>query len=878
MKPLILILTTMAALNLSAANQKKDVADKNISKSRIALIQDAELSGPAQHGISKLISILESRNISVTITNDTGAEVADYYIFAGLWGGNESVDLHLKVLNIQVPEAPEALVIQRSEYKGKPALILCGFDETGLMYAILDAAKRIDWAESDEDLFLHIEAIQESPYLVERAISMYTMQRAHFERFLHDDTHMERYFDLLAASRINSFVLIFGYENGGFMAPAYPYFYDVEGFPDVELVGTSNAQQMKNTRAFSKLIEIAHQRGIRVTPAFWDYIYRGEVQGGGIPGASELAGTRTPHLVSGVTTENLVAYNKAAFNKFLEVFPDVDAIQFRVHWESGLTREETPAFWHDMLTNIKNTRPEITLDLRAKGLPDLVIEDAIEMGLNIRITTKYWMEQMGLPFHPTHINKQNQQDRRHGYADLLKYPKRYQMHWRMWSGGTARMLLWSDPEYVRRFASAARIYGGNSFEVNEMLATKMLSADHDAEPFDLLNPKHRYYDYEFERYWAYYMVWGRVSYNPETPAVIWEREYGQRYGSTAGKALMEGIQLASRVLPRIVAASYPYSHFPTTRGWAEMQRQYDLPVYAKAEGSDIEQFMNMRDFAEMLLEGSYTPKRTPLQTSLWFSSISEQILEKVDQAENADDRLTGNDFSSSLTDLRILAHLADYHAHRLLAGVHYNLYEKAEDLFSLDQAIAEEEKARNAWARIVESAGDVYNKQLIFGVKEVGFPRHWDEQLNELDEGLMELKEMRSQSKLSPAKEKRDYLADHQKAENMPPAVSLEKVIQATPGKNLCIHARVSDPSGVKSVHLRFRHMTQFDDYQSIEMKLDRATGIYKADIPGEFIIPKWDLIYFIEAIDGLGNGCMIPDLELEMPYVVVRTSGNSSN
>ena len=42
---------------------------------------------------------------------------------------------------------------------------------------------------------------------------------------------------MLAADRINNFVVIFGYENGGFMAPLYPYFFDVKEFPDVELVG-----------------------------------------------------------------------------------------------------------------------------------------------------------------------------------------------------------------------------------------------------------------------------------------------------------------------------------------------------------------------------------------------------------------------------------------------------------------------------------------------------------------------------------------------------------------------------------------------------------------------------------------------------------------
>jgi hypothetical protein len=557
----------------------------------------------------------------------------------------------------------------------------------------------------------------------------------------------------------------------------------------------------------------------------------------------------------------------------MEVFPGIDAIQFRIHWESGLTREETPAFWHDMLSHIKENRPDIKLDLRAKGLPDVVIEDAVNMGLDFRITTKYWMEQMGLPFHPTHINTLNQKDRRHGYADLLKYPKRYQVHWRMWSGGTTRVLLWSDPEYVRRFAMAARVYDGNSFEVNEMLATKMLGEGHSSEPFDLLNPDYRYYDYEFERYWAFYTVWGRLSYNPDTPAEVWEQEYISRFGNEAGKALMDGLHLASRVLPRIVAASYPYKHFPTTRGWAEMQRQYDLPVYAKSEGSDIQQFMKMNEYADLLLKGSVTPKRTPLQTSRWFSNTSKEIMALVGKAEESIGDKKGNEFVSSVTDLKILAHLSEYHSHRLLAGVHFNLYEKTGDPYALDDAIAREEKARDAWSQIVKAAGNVYNRELIFGVEEVGFSRHWKDQLDELDRGLEELKELRAGETFSPEPEKKDYMSNEGAMENDAPQVTLERVSRAIPGRDLTIHARVSDPSGVDWVRLRYRHLSQFEDYECIEMKPDPATGLYAAVIPGDFIVSEWDLIYFTEAMDSLGNGCMIPDLEMEMPYVIVRTS-----
>src|SRR5258705_2299678 len=205
------------------------------------------------------------------------------------------------------------------------------------------------------------------------------------------------------------------------------------------------------------------------------------------------------------------------------------------------------------------------------------------------------MERMGLPFHPTHVPVQNQHDRRHGYADLLRYPQRYRMHWQLWSGGTARVLLWGDPDYVRRFAESARLYDGDSFEINEMLATKMLGEPHDAKPLDILTPRYRYYDYEFERYWHFYRLWGRLTYNPSPPPEVWEHEFQTRLGPKAGPELMQALHLASRVLTRIVAASYRYQYFPTTRGWAEMNHEDDLAKFDGEEGSDIQQFESHQD-------------------------------------------------------------------------------------------------------------------------------------------------------------------------------------------------------------------------------------------------------------------------------------------
>ena len=108
-------------------------------------------------------------------------------------------------------------------------------------------------------------------------------------------------------------------------------------------------------------------------------------------------------------------------------------------------------------------------------------------------------------------------------------------------------------------------------------------------------------------------------------------------------------------------------------------------------------------------------------------------------------------------------------------------------------------------------------------------------------------------------------------ADNSPPEVDVDRVSSVSPGQAVKVTAEVSDSSGVKWVRLRYRHLTQMEDYRSVEMKLEAASGRYQAEIPGDFVVPEWDLMYFVEAIDQKGNGRMYPDMETEMPYVILE-------
>jgi hypothetical protein len=69
---------------------------------------------------------------------------------------------------------------------------------------------------------------------------------------------------------------------------------------------------------------------------------------------------------------------------------------------------------------------------------------------------------------------------------------------------------------------------------------------------------------------------------------------------------------------------------------------------------------------------------------------------------------------------------------------------------------------------------------------------------------------------------------------------------------------------------LRYRHMTQFEDYQTAEMQFQPGSGLFSARIPESFVDPKWALMYFVEVIGKNGSGRMYPDMETDLPYVVI--------
>src|SRR6266581_6199424 len=239
---LLCVLIVVGVQNLCAAENPRAVS----------LVVDQSSGRATRHGLAKLQSALQVKGWIEQSVVSLDAAAGEIVVVAGTVLGNGVAVRTLREAGGVVPSAAEALAVRKTSWRGKPILILCGADDRGLMYAALDTAERVGWSTKSSDPFHEVHDVQEQPYVRERSLSVYTMNRAYWESRFYDEAYWTRYFDMLAANRFNKFVVVFGYENGGFLAPPYPYFFDTPGFTNVRMAGLAPEQQRRNLAALNR--------------------------------------------------------------------------------------------------------------------------------------------------------------------------------------------------------------------------------------------------------------------------------------------------------------------------------------------------------------------------------------------------------------------------------------------------------------------------------------------------------------------------------------------------------------------------------------------------------------------------------------------------
>lgn len=227
----------------------------------------------------------------------------------------------------------------------------------------------------------------------------------------------------------------------------------------------------------------------------------------------------------------------------------------------------------------------------------------------------------------------------------------------------------------------------------------------------------------------------------------------------------------------------------------------------------------------------------------------------VSKAEEVIGTEKNKEFNSTMTDLKILAELAQFHSLRIPAAVSYCLFEKTGDPSALDKAIYYERLAMDTWRKIIITAGDVYTDNFLMGLKggsndgvRTDLTGHWKTELEAMEKGVDLLQQKRNNLKtdvesLNAPEYKYVSSGDYNEYFN----IEHNPVTSVRSGSPITITVTIKGSEKIDWVNLRYRSVNQREDYQTLPMAVAEKKGTYRVTIQPDMINAKWNLCILLK-------------------------------
>ena len=810
------------------------------------LVMDRELPQSVYWALDQLRQVLRLKG--ETIQESTAPEPGPA-IFVGMAGQSPAVDRALDAAGVLCPTPAESLVIHPS---GHDRLIITGRDERGLVYALTEVARAVE-RSTRHDWFDSVIPAIESPELSWRSMQLFLCNRALEEEWFYRERFWEEYLTQLARDRFNNLTLTFGHQTS-YLSPPYPFLLEMPEFPQVRPIGFTQEARRQNLETLKKTSEMARARGLHFTFAVWSqHAYR----------------YGTP-MVEGLREDNLSDFNALGLRKVLEACPAIDGVQFRMNVESGVPEDRQTEFYEKQFRAIAECGRPIRLDLRAKGLANQTIQRARELVPSTVVSTKHWCEHLGMPYPMPAIQQFDRHHyRRYGMWDLLEKPRDCPLVYRLWSAGTQRVLLWGDPEWVKRFVVSCH-FGSIGFEVMAPLTNKGALAETGRWPI-IEDRTYQPYDEEYQRYWMFYLLFGRLGYNPETPAEIWRRELRDRFAEAA-EAVEHAYHVGSQILPLITTVLQWSASL--WRFWPEMFAGRNLEEDIQIEPSDPTQFYGVAEYVEDALKDRLCGKWTPGQVAHHLQQLAAQTRNALASVRSTGPVSEKAELGGTELDFTLVAHLADYHACRLLAATHMAFYLRTGETARLQEARRVLCRAKAHWSALAAVADGIYHPNLIFGRRDADHCGHWKDCLPVVEQDIARVEQILTDSPdTTPAASDKRYPGEHIPLEQ--PHVTFEPVNCATPGRDLTLQIHIQTRAPLHAVRCYYRTANQALSFNRLEMQAN-GNDSYIGTIPGGSIDAQWDMMVFFEIFPEDGRAFRWPDWRVRTPYIVIPTLAGS--
>jgi hypothetical protein len=262
---------------------------------------------------------------------------------------------------------------------------------------------------------------------------------------------------------------------------------------------------------------------------------------------------------------------------------------------------------------------------------------------------------------------------------LPKLPRRmrpYEFYWQL--QGVQRMLLWGDPDFVRRAVRTFTVADTQGFEIDAPQGV------------------------DCERHWLFYLLWGRLSYDPDTPERVSLEELRRRFG-VAAPDVLDAYKSASRVAREIPAAE------------SEFGSGGSIQSYGEKTARDRTFTATPREAVHHRVAGISSAKRTPVASASQLDAMSaalESAIARVSTSATAE-------WKASEIDFKAWSLLARYHARKLRAADELiSSYETGSGT-GLHAAHKQLTEAAAVWKGLVKLTEEVYPGQAASGLSDV---------------------------------------------------------------------------------------------------------------------------------------------------------------
>ena len=544
---------------------------------------------------------------------------------------------------------------------------ITGSDKVGAMYGAFEFAERVR-QHPDSAWKTNVSG---KPFLQDRGLNLfltlpwnYAKNDTDYEMaaltdpnrwWFHNENYWKTLLDLMAHSRLNWLDIHGAWDISVTNAPnLYAYFVTSPSFPKV---GVPQEVKDKDLRQLNHVIDMAHERGIRVSLMAYE---------------ANLKIPQNPNPGYDASESNIYKYTKEVVEQMIRRAPGLDAIGYRIG-ESG--RGES--FFRCYGEAVKASGREIPIITRSWITRKQKVLPLARASKDFTVEIKYNGEQWGAPYPVVGGRMANWQS--YSYEDYLsdsgseksektwegndavgggKWPSQpYKIVWQVRANGTHRIFPFYNPNWVRRSINEMRLGTASGYTIEGLDAYYPKSPD-----YYLRDPKSKYCDWIHQRDEMYWMTWGRLGYDPKTPDATFDTRATELLGKGSEK-LVEAWKEASLIIPKAFMA---YSLGPDHRNHApELEWGGDTNAFLSTQGFDSSIYMSTQEaLANEATNGS------DARDHAYISGISQEM-QKLPRSDNARSREIG-------VAIDLQAALSSYYNGRQLAA-RFSVSSKSKD-------------------------------------------------------------------------------------------------------------------------------------------------------------------------------------------------------